>query len=148
MSSHAEIYRNEAAMEPLLPQDPSGKLREAASRLLTESAKLSGMLHPTTQSRVAELVRHMNSYYSNLIEGHHTHPADIEKALKNDYSTEPAKRALQFESAAHVQVEVLMQNRSRSAGFIASFTSGCRPSSAWSAIRPSQFFQVSFARAK
>lgn len=100
-------------MEPLLPQDPTGALRESASRLLVESAKLSGKLHPVTQSRVAELVRHMNSYYSNLIEGHHTHPADIEKALKNDYSTEPAKRALQLESAAHVHVETLMQTRLR-----------------------------------
>jgi len=28
----------------------------------------------------------MNCYYSNLIEGHDTHPVDIERALNNDYS--------------------------------------------------------------
>jgi hypothetical protein len=28
----------------------------------------------------------MNCYYSNLIEGHDTHPVDIERALKSDYS--------------------------------------------------------------
>jgi len=103
-----EIYSNEAAMEPLMPTDASGRLRESASRLLVESAKLAGTLHPTTRAGVAQLVVNMNSYYSNLIEGHHTHPADIERALKNDYSTEPAKRALQLESAAHVNVELLM----------------------------------------
>ena len=33
----------------------------------------------------------MNCYYSNLIEGHDTHPVDIERALKNDYSAERGK---------------------------------------------------------
>jgi Fic family protein len=53
----------------------------------------------------------MNSYYSNLIEGHRTHPADIERALAKDYSTEPAQRALQLESAAHVEVQHLAEQR-------------------------------------
>ena len=34
----------------------------------------------------------MNCYYSNLIEGHHTHPVDIERAMKNDYSADPEQR--------------------------------------------------------
>jgi hypothetical protein len=38
---------------------------------------------------LAELVRAMNCYYSNLIEGHTTHPVDIERAMKNDYSGNP-----------------------------------------------------------
>ena len=33
----------------------------------------------------------MNCYYTNLIEGHDTHPIDIERALKNDYSDDPRK---------------------------------------------------------
>jgi hypothetical protein len=33
---------------------------------------------------LANLVRSMNCYYSKLIEGHDTHPVDIERALKND----------------------------------------------------------------
>jgi Zn-finger domain-containing protein len=37
----------------------------------------------------------MNCYYSNLIEGHDTHPIDIERALKNDYSKDVGKRNLQ-----------------------------------------------------
>jgi Fic family protein len=111
MPEETLFYTNEAAMEPLMPTDPSGELRESAARLLVASAKLAGALHPLTRKRVAELVRHMNSYYSNLIEGHHTHPVEIERALKKDYSSEPAKRALQLESAAHIEVEALMLGR-------------------------------------
>jgi hypothetical protein len=35
------------------------------------------------------LVHSLNCYYSNLIEGHDTHPSDIDRALHKDYSTEP-----------------------------------------------------------
>jgi Fic family protein len=47
----------------------------------------------------------MNCYYSNLIEGHDTHPVDIERALRNDYSAEPRKRDLQLEAKAHIAVQ-------------------------------------------
>jgi Fic family protein len=47
----------------------------------------------------------MNCYYSNLIEGHDTHPIDIERALKNDYSADPGKRDLQLEARAHITVQ-------------------------------------------
>jgi hypothetical protein len=43
---------------------------------------------------LAGLVRAMNCYYSNLIEGHDTHPVDIERALRNDYSLDARKRDL------------------------------------------------------
>jgi Fic family protein len=54
---------------------------------------------------LADLVRAMNCYYSNLIEGHDTHPIDIERALKNDYSTDARKRDLQREARAHIEVQ-------------------------------------------
>jgi Fic family protein len=54
---------------------------------------------------LADLVRAMNCYYSNLIEGHDTHPIDIERALKNDYSADPKKRNLQLEAKAHIAVQ-------------------------------------------
>ncbi|MEI8088543.1 MAG: Fic family protein [Opitutaceae bacterium] len=111
MNELASFYDNEAAMEPLIPTDQTGALKEVAARLIRASAKLAGALHPVTRRQVAELVRHMNSYYSNLIEGHHTHPMDIERALRSDFSKEPAKRALQLESAAHIEVEAIMETR-------------------------------------
>jgi len=54
---------------------------------------------------LADLVRAMNCYYSNLIEGHDTHPVDIERALKNDYSENTEKRNLQLEAKAHIAVQ-------------------------------------------
>ena len=47
----------------------------------------------------------MNCYYSNLIEGHDTHPIDIERALNDDYSADPVKRNLQLEAKAHIEVQ-------------------------------------------
>jgi Fic family protein len=47
----------------------------------------------------------MNCYYSNLIEGHDTHPVDIERALNDDYSAEPETRDLQLEAKAHIAVQ-------------------------------------------
>ena len=55
----------------------------------------------------------MNSYYSNLIEGHKTLPRDIEKALADDFSSDPEKRANQHLVRAHIEVEKLMLNRLR-----------------------------------
>lgn len=47
----------------------------------------------------------MNCYYSNLIVGHDSHPGDIERALKNDYSNDAHKRDLQLEARAHIAVQ-------------------------------------------
>src|SRR6266705_3023438 len=47
----------------------------------------------------------MNFYYSNLIEGHNTHPVDIDRALAGDYSKSPEKRNLQLEARAHIDVQ-------------------------------------------
>src|SRR6478609_11642940 len=105
MPAIRELYDDPAALEPLFPTDRSGELHEIAAELLRKSARLSAALHPVTRQTVVALLRSMNSYYSNLIEGHNTHPAAIEKALRNDYSSDPALRALQLESNAHVQVQ-------------------------------------------
>lgn len=88
-----------------------GKLRALAADLLRKSARLGGALHPVTRRSVVELLRTMNSYYSNLIEGHNTHPFAIERALRDDYSADPALRALQLESRAHIEVQVLIERR-------------------------------------
>jgi len=47
----------------------------------------------------------MNCYYSNLIEGHDTHPVDIERALNKDYSTDSRERNLLLEARAYISVQ-------------------------------------------
>ena len=104
------FYTKISAMEPMMPAD-SPILEELAIEIIRKSAALSGTLQSVSRKSVVALVRTMNSYYSNLIEGHHTNPVDIEKALANDYSHDPAQRALQLESAAHVYVQRKLEER-------------------------------------
>lgn len=95
-------------MEPLLLSAGS-RHRPALTDLSVElAARASGFrrsLPPGVLTALAELVRAMNCYYSNLIEGHDTHPIDIERALKNDYSRDEKKRNLQLEAKAHIAVQ-------------------------------------------
>jgi Fic family protein len=62
-------------------------------------------LHPRTAANLADLVRVMNTYYSNLIEGHNTRPRDIERALAGELDKDEGRRNLQLEAAAHVRVQ-------------------------------------------
>jgi Fic family protein len=104
MASPHELYLDPAAMEPLFPEDPSGELEHLATQLIRASARLSEAMHPVTRAAVAELVRPMNSYYSNLIEGHDTHPLDIDKALRNELVKDKRQRDLQLEAVAHINL--------------------------------------------
>lgn len=95
-------------MEPLLIGETSvhrGELTELAVDLAARSAGFRRSLPEGVVEALADLVRAMNCYYSNLIEGHDTHPVDIERAMHNDYSDEPRKRNLQMEARAHVTVQ-------------------------------------------
>lgn len=76
-------------MEPLLISTSSKHYSELSDLALTLTAKSSGFKRSLPESMLttlSELIRSMNCYYSNLIEGHHTHPIDIERALQGDYS--------------------------------------------------------------
>lgn len=105
MADHGEAL---GLMEPLLIGE-SCRARHALSDLSLELAQKSAGFHrslPTSiLASLATLVRSMNCYYSNLIEGHDTHPIDIERALKNDYSEDRQKRDLQLEAKAHIAVQ-------------------------------------------
>ena len=99
---------NITLMEPLLIRDGSRHrtvLTDMAVELAMQSAGFRRSLPGDLLPALATLVRAMNCYYSNLIEGHDTHPVDIERALEHDYSIEPDKRNLQLEARAHVEVQ-------------------------------------------
>ena len=66
-------------MEPLLISDHSrhrADLTDLAIDLSSKSAGICRSLPKGVLSALADLVRAMNCYYSNLIEGHDTHPVD------------------------------------------------------------------------
>lgn len=62
------------AAEPFMPAEGTEVLENLAFDLAREASELSGLLHPVVRLAVGDLVRSMNCYYSNLIEGHNTHP--------------------------------------------------------------------------
>jgi Fic family protein len=95
-------------MDPLLIGAGSrhrGMLTDLAFDLTQKSAGFRRSLPASLLASLATLVRAMNCYYSNLIEGHNTHPIDIERALRDDYSQERRKRDLQLEAKAHIAVQ-------------------------------------------
>jgi Fic family protein len=95
-------------MEPLLIAESSRHrpaLADLAVDLAQKSAGFRRSLPPAILTSLAGLIRSMNCYYSNLIEGHNTHPVEIERALKGDYSQDPRKRDLELEAKAHIAVQ-------------------------------------------
>ena len=92
-------------IEPCLLTSYSPKLAELIAELVAVSTTLGSALHPTTAGSLAELVRAMNCYYSNLIEGHNTRPREIERALREDFDEDDARRDLQLEARAHIRVQ-------------------------------------------
>jgi len=98
----------EPKMEPLLIGGDSrhrAALMDLAFELGRKSAGLRHSLPASLVDSLADLVRAMNCYYSNFIEGHNTHPIDIERALLDDYSHDTHKRDLQLEARAHIAVQ-------------------------------------------
>lgn len=95
-------------MEPLRITETSrhrAGLADLAVELAAQAAGFRRSLPESVLSALADLVRAMNCYYSNLIEGHDSHPVDIERALNDDYSADAEKRNLQLEARAHIAVQ-------------------------------------------
>jgi len=106
----SDFYTHPREMEPLFPSQ-NEELIDLAMHVHRRAAELGGSLHKITRSIIADLLRHINSYYSNLIEGYHIHPADVERAARKDYDDDPKKRALQQLSLAHIEVQKKIEKR-------------------------------------
>lgn len=104
------MYQEPYHMTPFLPRDDV-PMKELALEVIKVSERLYGGLHPITFRSMTDFLRIINSYYSNLIEGHDTHPVDIERAMRKQYDHDPEKRDLQIESEIHVELEALIDKR-------------------------------------
>ena len=94
---------------PLLPTLPHPDLEALAEEVCRRAFELKRLVHPVTELRLARLLRSVNSYYSNRIEGQQTHPKDIERALRKSFSKEPAKARLQRLAIAHIRTQEAME---------------------------------------
>jgi Fic family protein len=92
-------------IEPARFEETSEAIADVIADLSAASAKLGAGLHPRTAGNLADLVRLMNTYYSNLIEGHNTRPHDIARALEGKLDQDEGRRNLQLEARAHVRVQ-------------------------------------------
>lgn len=95
-------------MEPLAVAEDSkrrAELSELAIELTDEAASFRSSLPEGMLAALGDAVRAMNCYYSNLIEGHDTHPIAIERALNEVYDDDPKQRDLQLEAKAHISVQ-------------------------------------------
>ena len=97
-------------IEPVLPMEAEQlPLMEAAADLRTEVAGLLPGIGASSREALALLLRAMNSYYSNKIEGQHAHPADLELALQQQFSADQDVRRRQELAIAHMQAEAMLE---------------------------------------
>lgn len=99
-------YDSAHQFEPLLPDDfRLAPLLERASDLTRAATKLGAVAAPAARSELHMLLRSMNSYYSNRMEGEHTRPSDIERALQQDFSSNADLARKQRLALAHIHSE-------------------------------------------
>ena len=95
-------------MEPMLITESSkqrGRLNGLVFELVAAASAFRASLPEGMVEALCDLVRSMNCYYSNLIEGHDTLPIEIEQALAEDYSHDKRRKNLQFEAKAHIATQ-------------------------------------------
>lgn len=95
--------------EPLLPSSARQEPLLAKAHNLALSA--SGLASQTLAAELRGLLRAMNSYYSNRIEGQHTRPLELERALHKDFSPDAKLAARQHLAIAHIDAEVELEAR-------------------------------------
>src|ERR1035437_2587168 len=103
------MYKAPHQFEPLLPSEAG------MEPLLAKAHDLSRLATTLAGARVPpelrSLLRSMNSYYSNRIEGQHTRPHEIDQALRRDFSQDPSLATKQRLAVAHIEAEEVLERR-------------------------------------
>lgn len=102
-TSASRIEESPTRIEPARIDTLSGDMPDILAEVVAKAEGLGRSLHPTTAGNLADLVRLMNTYYSNLIEGNNTRPRDIERALAG--ARDDGQRDLQQEAVAHYRLQ-------------------------------------------
>ena len=100
------MYDRIDQFEPLLPaSNRRDGLLEKAQHLQRVALASKGRAHASVMQAIAPLLRAMNSYYTNRIEGQHTLPIEIEQALRHDFAANADTRRRQRLAVAHMNTE-------------------------------------------
>jgi Fic family protein len=98
------------SFQPLLPEQRAlAPLLERAAALVAEGHRLE-VAAGTLRAPLQPLLRSMNSYYTNKIEGQHTRPAEIERALLHDFDADKKAARKQRLALAHIEAEVELES--------------------------------------
>lgn len=109
-SQKFNLYDHVSQMDPLLPGEARLAFTlEQAHDLIRQADRLAGSVRTGALSGLRQLLRAMNSYYSNKIEGQHTLPLEIEQALRNDYAQDADKARRQRLALAHMATELQIE---------------------------------------
>ena len=104
------LYEHPSQMEPMLPREAKvGPALERAHDLIRRADRLTGWGRSGALPGLRQLLRAMNSYYSNKIEGQHTLPREIEQALRSDYAQDADKARRQRLALAHMATELQLE---------------------------------------
>lgn len=95
---------------PIIPAELSSgniiqELLVLSEDIVVKSAMLEANYNPIVINAIKEMLRNVNSYYSNQIEAEGTHPIDTEKAMRKEYSNNDKEKKLQMLSVAHVKTQ-------------------------------------------
>ena len=103
------MYTAPHQFEPLLPSEARiGPLLARAHDFSHAATVLAGTRVPP---ELRTMLRSMNSYYTNRIEGQHTRPHEIDQALRKDFSKDAKLAAKQRLAVAHIEAEVALEQR-------------------------------------
>ena len=103
------MYSQPHQFEPLMPADARMEPLLARAHDLSRAAILLAGTRVPPELR--SLLRSMNSYYTNRIEGQHTRPHEIDQALRKDFSKDAKLAARQRLAVAHIEAEVTLEQR-------------------------------------
>lgn len=105
-------YDDPTQFEPLLPQSRLlGELLEKGADVIAACSSLTSGSSLGPQAELRQLLRKMNSFYTNLIEGEHTRPSEIDRALDKDFSSDQDIARKQRLAIGHMEVEAGFEAR-------------------------------------
>ncbi len=95
------LITSKSWLDPVLPESLPPSIIDLADALPRKTQFLAGRLPPETAVRLGRLLQITNTYYSNLIEGQYTEPADMQQA-----QAAPVKDRKRLKSMAVEQMAV------------------------------------------
>lgn len=100
-------------ISPILPKNVNGVINDEllglAEDVCIKSSSLLNGYPPQIIRSIKELLRITNSYYSNRIEAQSTHPIEIEKAMRAEFSSDTKEESLQRLSLSHINTQIFVE---------------------------------------